>query len=73
VEAIHGRDKVAGVTLRDTLTGATPLLPTSRVFVAIGPARRNELINGVVDLVRKWVVSGQAKHPGGAQRSRDGL
>src|SRR5665811_2605143 len=24
-------------------------------------------------LVRKWVVSGQAKHPGGAQRSRDGL
>ena len=24
-------------------------------------------------LVRKRVVSGQAKHPGGAQRSRDGL
>jgi hypothetical protein len=24
-------------------------------------------------LARKWVVSGQAKHPGGAQRSRDGL
>ena len=24
-------------------------------------------------LVRKWVVSGQAKHLGGAQRSRDGL
>ena len=24
-------------------------------------------------LVRKWVVSGQAKHPGGALRSRDGL
>jgi len=28
---------------------------------------------GRIDLVRKWVVSGQAKHPGGAQRSRDGL
>jgi hypothetical protein len=27
----------------------------------------------VSGLVRKWVVSGQAKHPGGAQRSRDGL
>jgi hypothetical protein len=25
------------------------------------------------ELVRKRVVSGQAKHPGGAQRSRDGL
>jgi hypothetical protein len=24
-------------------------------------------------LLRQWVVSGQAKHPGGAQRSRDGL
>ena len=24
-------------------------------------------------LARKWMVSGQAKHPGGAQRSRDGL
>jgi hypothetical protein len=27
----------------------------------------------VESLVRKWVVSGQAKHPGGAQRSRDGF
>jgi hypothetical protein len=28
---------------------------------------------GPEKLVRKWVMSGQAKHPGGAQRSRDGF
>jgi len=50
VEAIHGQDKVTGVTLRDTLTGETRLLPTSRVFVAIGHDPRNELIKGVVDI-----------------------
>src|SRR5665811_2153146 len=50
VEAIHGKDKVTGVTLRDTFTGATRLLPASGVFVAIGHDPRNELIKGVVDL-----------------------
>jgi len=50
VEAIHGKDKVTGVTLRDTFTGATRLLPVSGVFVAIGHDPRNELIKGVVDL-----------------------
>jgi thioredoxin reductase (NADPH) len=50
VEAIHGEDKVTGVTLRDTFTGAARLLPASGVFVAIGHDPRNELIKGVVDL-----------------------
>jgi len=50
VEQIHGQDKVTGVTLRDTLTGATRLLPATGVFVAIGHDPRNELIKGVVDL-----------------------
>jgi thioredoxin reductase (NADPH) len=50
VEAIQGQDKVTGVTLRDTLTGATRLLPVTGVFVAIGHDPRNELIKGVVDL-----------------------
>jgi thioredoxin reductase (NADPH) len=50
VEAIHGQDKVSGLTLRDTLTGATTLLPVTGVFVAIGHDPRNELIKGVVDL-----------------------
>ena len=50
VDAIHGDDKVTGVTLRDTLTGETRLLPVTGVFVAIGHDPRNELIKGVVDL-----------------------
>jgi thioredoxin reductase (NADPH) len=50
VEAIQGQDKVTGLTLRDTLTGATRLLPVTGVFVAIGHDPRNELIKGVIDL-----------------------
>ena len=50
IDAIHGDDKVTGVTLRDTLTGETRLLPVTGVFVAIGHDPRNELIKGVVDL-----------------------
>ena len=30
-------------------------------------------LGALEELVRKWVVSGQAKHTGGGQRSRDGL
>jgi thioredoxin reductase (NADPH) len=50
VDQIHGADKVTGVTLRDTLTGATRQLAVSGVFVAIGHDPRNELVKGVVDL-----------------------
>ena len=50
VEAIHGQDKVSGVTLRDTLSGASRELAVSGVFVAIGHDPRNELVKGVVDL-----------------------
>jgi len=56
VEAIHGAEKVTGVTLRDTLTGATRLLPATGVFVAIGHDPRNELIKGVIDLDQKGYV-----------------
>jgi thioredoxin reductase (NADPH) len=50
VDAIHGGHKVTGVTLRDTVTGQTRLLPVTGVFVAIGHDPRNELIKGVIDL-----------------------
>jgi thioredoxin reductase (NADPH) len=50
VEAIHGQDKVTGVTLRDTVTGATRQVGATGVFVAIGHDPRNELIKGVIDL-----------------------
>ena len=50
VQAIHGADKVTGVTLVDTVSGESRLLPVTGVFVAIGHDPRNELIKGVVDL-----------------------
>jgi thioredoxin reductase (NADPH) len=50
VAAIHGQDKVTGVTLTDTITGAQSELPVTGVFVAIGHDPRNELIQGVIDL-----------------------
>jgi len=50
VEAIHGADKVTGVTLVDTVSGTSRELPVTGVFVAIGHDPRNELIRGVVDL-----------------------
>jgi thioredoxin reductase (NADPH) len=50
VEQVHGQDKVTGVTLRDTVTGTTSLLPVTGLFVAIGHDPRNELIKGQVVL-----------------------
>ena len=50
VDAIHGEDKVSGITLRDTVTGETRELPVTGLFVAIGHDPRNELVKGVVEL-----------------------
>jgi len=61
VQEIHGQDKVTGLTLRDTLTGATRLLPATGVFVAIGHDPRNELIKGVVDLDDQGYVAVQGR------------
>jgi thioredoxin reductase (NADPH) len=50
IAAIHGTDKVTGVTLRDTVTGETREHPATGVFVAIGHVPRTELLVGQVDL-----------------------
>ncbi len=50
VTAIHGDEKVTGVTLTDTVTGAESPLEVTGLFVAIGHDPRNELVTGVVDL-----------------------
>jgi len=50
VVAIHGENKVTGVTLRDTVTGETREHPATGVFVAIGHVPRSELVRGQVDL-----------------------
>ena len=50
VAAIHGENKVTGVTLRDIVTGETREIEATGLFVAIGHDPRNELVKGVVDL-----------------------
>jgi thioredoxin reductase (NADPH) len=50
VDAIHGEDKLTGITLRDTVTGEVRDLPVTGLFVAIGHDPRNDLVKGVVEL-----------------------
>ena len=50
IVAIHGTDKVTGVTLRDTVTGESREHPATGVFVAIGHVPRTDLVVGQVDL-----------------------
>ncbi|TCC52995.1 thioredoxin-disulfide reductase [Kribbella capetownensis] len=50
VAAIHGDDKLTGVTLRDTVTGETRELPVTGLFIAIGHDPRSELVKGQVHL-----------------------
>ena len=50
VAAIHGDDKLSGVTLRDTVTGDTRELDATGLFIAIGHDPRSELLPGQVDL-----------------------
>jgi len=50
VSAIHGGDKLTGVTLRGTVTGQTRERPVTGLFIAIGHDPRSELVKGQVDL-----------------------
>ena len=50
VEAIHGDDKLSGVTLRDTVTGETRELAVTGLFIAIGHDPRSALVQGQIDL-----------------------
>jgi thioredoxin reductase (NADPH) len=50
VTDIHGADHVTGVTLTDTLSGATRELEISGLFIAIGHDPRSELLHGQVRL-----------------------
>ena len=49
-EVLGDDGKVAGVRLRDTVTGASSTLDVTGVFVAIGHDPRSELFSGQVDL-----------------------
>jgi len=50
VTALHGDDKLTGVTLTDTVTGEARELPVTGLFIAIGHDPRSELLTGQVEL-----------------------
>jgi thioredoxin reductase (NADPH) len=50
VAGIAGASSVDGITLRDTVTGATRDLAVGGLFIAIGHDPRSELVRGQVDL-----------------------
>ena len=47
---VIGADKVAGIAVRDTVTGSSAELPVTGLFLAIGHDPRSELFRGQVDL-----------------------
>ena len=60
VAAIHGDQKVGGITLRDTRTGDERELAITGLFVAIGHDPRNELVRGLLELdAEGYVLTGQ--------------
>jgi thioredoxin reductase (NADPH) len=61
VVSVNGGDKLTGVTLRDTVTGATSELAVTGLFIAIGHDPRNELVKGVVDLDAEGYVLVQGR------------
>jgi len=61
ITAIHGENKVTGVTLRDTLTGTERQLPADGLFVAIGHVPRTELVAGQVDLDNNGYIQVQGR------------
>ncbi len=50
VDEILGEESVTGLTVRDTVTGATRQLDVTGLFIAIGHDPRSELVKGQVDL-----------------------
>jgi thioredoxin reductase (NADPH) len=62
IAEIHAEDgRLSGVTLRDTVTGATRPLPVTGLFIAIGHDPRSELLRGQVDLDENGYVI--VRHP----------
>jgi thioredoxin reductase (NADPH) len=50
VQAIHGDDRLTGLTLVDTVTGESRRLDVTGLFIAVGHDPRSELLGGQVNL-----------------------
>jgi thioredoxin reductase (NADPH) len=67
---LHGEDSLTGVTLRDTRTGETRLVPATACFIAIGHDPRSELVQGQVATDDNGYV---LVHPGSTATDVDGV
>jgi thioredoxin reductase (NADPH) len=61
VSAINGADSVTGVTLTDTVTGATRDIDLDGLFIAIGNDPRTHLVHGQVDLTAEGTIAVQGR------------
>lgn len=61
VSAINGADSVTGVTLTDTVTGATRDIDLDGLFIAIGNDPRTHLVHGQVDLTQEGTIAVQGR------------
>jgi thioredoxin reductase (NADPH) len=69
VEEIYGENKVTGLRLRDTVTGATLERSADAVFVAIGHRPNTEIFQGQLKLDRK----GYVESPDGTNTDVEGV
>lgn len=56
VSALHGAEKLDGVTIRDVHSGSTRTVPTCALFVMVGAAPNTGWLSGYVDLDAKGFV-----------------
>jgi thioredoxin reductase (NADPH) len=70
VSELLGEEKVEGVVVTDTVTGATSTLPVTGVFVAIGHRPNTDLFTGVLDMDDNGYLVTQ---PGSSYTNIDGV
>ncbi|MEY4101944.1 MAG: hypothetical protein RIR88_78 [Actinomycetota bacterium] len=61
IASINGADALTGVTLEDTVTGATRELELQGLFIAIGNDPRTGLIHGQIDLTAEGTIAVQGR------------
>ena len=62
IEEILGDDRVAGVVVRNRVTGERQTLDVTGLFVAIGHDPRSELVKGQIDLDANGLRAGRPSH-----------
>lgn len=70
VTELHGDDTLQGLTVQDTVTGATSKLPVTGLFIAIGHRPNTDLFRGVLDMEDSGYL---VTRPGSSYTNVDGV